>query len=243
MLEPPWQSLRHSALCCSLTERCRQGAPCPGSSPMLWISPGCPWGLHGLNPVACLSAGKAAGNICDWDKEIFGPQGLSGQIPSMVVSVTVSDQQQGRLVQDKVLQGKHWGLFEAKAEPSLRGHRLALGFKKELLNNPQSRRPGRRETLSPCLRTGGTELVPWPWRDQGESHCCGSAQGHGGLAAEHVCSCFAKSGVFLQKHCPEIQSFLILPLSCACSTTPLPWRWLFITCLSPAPASGWISHP
>lgn len=152
VLERPWQSLRHSALCCSFTRRCGRGVPCLGSwmrggSPMLWTSLGSPWGPHGLNPAACPTAGKAAGNICHWDREIFGPQGLSGQISSMVVSVTVSNQQQGRFVRDKVLQRKHWGLFKAKAEPSLRGYWLAPGFKWDLLDNPQSRSPGRKETV------------------------------------------------------------------------------------------------
>lgn len=103
VLERPRQSLRHSALCCSLTRRCGRGAPClggwmRGGSPMLWTSPGSPWGPLGLNPAACPTAEKAAGNICCWDREIFGPQGLSGQISSMVVSATVSNQQQGRFV-------------------------------------------------------------------------------------------------------------------------------------------------
>ena len=117
-----------------------------GSSTMLWTSPGSPWGPCSLNPAACSSAGQAAGNICDRDRQNFGPQRLSGQILSTVVSATVSNQQRGRLVRDKVLQRKQWGLFEARAEPSLRGHWLAPGFKWDLLDDSQSRSPGRGET-------------------------------------------------------------------------------------------------
>lgn len=101
--EQPRQSPRHSALRPSLARRRGPGGPCRGgwvwgSSMMLWTSPGSPWGSHSLNPDVYPAVGTAAGNICDWDREIFGPQQLSGQILPVVVSETVSDQQWGRFV-------------------------------------------------------------------------------------------------------------------------------------------------
>lgn len=112
---------------------------------------------------------------------------------------------------------------------------------------PSHEAPGERRQCSPTVRwskiphpvPGGTELILQPWHYRGKRCCCDSAQCHGGLAAEHVCSCFATSGVIWQEHCPEIQNFLILPLSCACSTTPLPWRWLLTCALhQPQEAAG-----
>lgn len=55
VLERPWQSLRHSALCCSFTRRCGRGVPCLGSwtrggSPMLWTSLGSPWSKSSCMP-------------------------------------------------------------------------------------------------------------------------------------------------------------------------------------------------
>lgn len=182
---------------------------------MLWTSPGSPGAPHGLNPVEYRPAGKAAGIVCGWDRGIFGPQGLSGQSPSAGVSATASDRQRGRLIGDKVLQKKIITRGCLRPGQSRRSEDTVwLRFSSGTCwNTPSHAALAER---GPCARAWGQERQSWShchwWGKRG---CCGSAQGHGGLAAEHACRCAAKSSMFLQKHGPEILNSLLLPLSCA----------------------------